>query len=124
MCPHDLQCWCAAAADVADQMPFVDAVIKETIRLYDPATVLFRRALEDILVDGNLVIPKVCNSSHCAVQLFTHWARGVGAKCILPFCHLLIRSDPHLHPVDSHSHDWVRSMVGITTATDVCRQAR
>lgn len=45
-------------ADVADQMPFVDAVIKETIRLYDPATVLFRRALEDILVDGNLVIPK------------------------------------------------------------------
>jgi len=80
MCPHDLQCWCAAAADVADQMPYVDAVIKETIRLYDPATVLFRRALEDILVDGNLVTPKVRVSSHCAtaMQLFTDWARGEG----------------------------------------------
>ncbi len=73
-------------------MPYVDAVIKETIRLYDPATVLFRRALEDILVDGNLVIPKVCISSQhaTAMQLFTHWARGVVAKSILPFCHLLV----------------------------------
>ena len=78
MCPHDFQPRCGAAATVADQMPYVDAVIKETIRLYDPATVLFRRALEDILVDGNLVIPKVRASSHCAMQLFTHQTRGVG----------------------------------------------
>jgi cytochrome P450 len=86
MCPHDSQCWHGAAADVADQMPYVDAVIKETIRLYDPATVLFRRALEDILVDGNLVIPKVRGSSHCAMQLFTHRARGMGGLGQRVYC--------------------------------------
>jgi len=86
MCPHDSQCWHGAAADVADHMPYVDAVIKETIRLYDPATVLFRRALEDILVDGNLVIPKVCGSSHCAMQLFTHRARGMGGLGQRVYC--------------------------------------
>lgn len=128
MCPHDLQCWCAAAADVADQMPYVDAVIKETIRLYDPATVLFRRALEDILVDGNLVIPKVRVSSHCAtaMQLFTDWARGEGGwdkkytALLLP-PHML---SPHLRSLNSHAHDWIKSMVGSTTATDVFQQAR
>lgn len=78
--PHDLQPRCGAAADVADQMPYVDAVIKETIRLYDPATVLFRRALEDILVDGNLVIPKVSFSLRLTTiaQLLKHWGEGGG----------------------------------------------
>jgi len=50
---------CIAAVDVISQMPYIDAVIKEVIRLHDPATLVFRRALEDIVVDDNLVIPKV-----------------------------------------------------------------
>lgn len=40
------------------QMPYIDAVIKECLRLHDPATLVFRRALQDIAVGDNLVIPK------------------------------------------------------------------
>lgn len=46
-------------------MPYIDAVIKEALRLYDPASVLFRRALEDIIVNDNLVIPKVHHQHTC-----------------------------------------------------------
>ena len=49
----------AAAAEASDNMPYTDAVIKECLRLHNPAATLFRRALEDIHVDNNLVIPKV-----------------------------------------------------------------
>ena len=45
------------------QMPYIDAVIKECLRLHDPATLLFRRALQDIAVGENLVIPKVSSLS-------------------------------------------------------------
>ena len=40
-------------------MPYIDAVIKECLRLHDPATLVFRRALQDIAVGDGLVIPKV-----------------------------------------------------------------
>ncbi|KAL3151907.1 hypothetical protein ABBQ32_001038 [Trebouxia sp. C0010 RCD-2024] len=43
---------------VVTQMPYIDAVIKECLRLHDPATVVFRRALQDIPVGDNVVIPK------------------------------------------------------------------
>ena len=57
--PTDLHACCTAAEDVVTQMPYIDAVIKEHLRLHDPATVLFRRALQDIAVGADLVIPKV-----------------------------------------------------------------
>ena len=47
------------AGEVVQHMPYVDAVIKEVLRLKDPASVVFRRALQDIIIDDNLVIPKV-----------------------------------------------------------------
>lgn len=65
--PHPVLTWAQptckdahsdAAGSVVTQMPYIDAVIKECLRLHDPATLLFRRALQDIPIGDNLVIPK------------------------------------------------------------------
>ena len=51
-------------------MPYIDAVIKECLRLHDPATLVFRRALQDIAVGDNLVIPKVGSTKSGLVNIF------------------------------------------------------
>ena len=51
------------------------------------------------------------------------WGGGWSKECtalLSPACML----NPHLHSLNSHAHDWVRSMVGSATATAVCQQAR
>ena len=50
---------CGVAAEMTEQMPIADACIKEILRLHDPATLVFRKALQDIQV-GDKLIPKVC----------------------------------------------------------------
>ena len=46
------------AAEAVERMPVADACIKEVLRLHAPATLVFRKALQDIPV-GDKIIPKV-----------------------------------------------------------------
>lgn len=47
------------------------------------------------------------------------WDKQYTALLLPP--HML---SPHLRSLNSHAHDWIKSMVGSTTATDVFQQAR
>ena len=64
-------------------MPYIDAVIRECLRLHDPATLVFRRALQDIAVGENLVIPKVGgHQTHAKLLLLLPCTRPFGLNVV------------------------------------------
>jgi cytochrome P450 len=49
--------WTATFSDVHEKLPYMDAVLKESLRLYPPGHLLFREAEADTLVEGPSPFP-------------------------------------------------------------------
>lgn len=47
--------WVASFADLEERLPYMDAAIKESLRLYPPAHTLMREAESDMLVEGSVL---------------------------------------------------------------------